>query len=62
MRRREFITALGGPAVWPLAARAQQAGKIVTVGVLAIEALLPIDTFRQALNDLGHVEGENMRG
>src|SRR5215467_1998771 len=63
MRRREFITLLGGAAAaWPLAARAQQtAGKTVSVGILALEELSPIDTFRQALNDLGYVEGKNVR-
>ena len=62
MKRREFITLLGGAAAaWPLAARAQQAGKIVSIGILAIEDLSPIDTFRQTLNDLGYVEGKNVR-
>jgi putative ABC transport system substrate-binding protein len=61
IRRREFIGMLGGAAAWPLAVRAQQTGKIITIGILAIEALPPIDTFRQALSDLGYVEGKNVR-
>jgi putative tryptophan/tyrosine transport system substrate-binding protein len=61
VKRREFITLLGGAALWPSAARAQQAGKIVTIGILAIEPFPPIDTFRQALSDLGYVEGKNVR-
>lgn len=62
MKRREFIGLVGGAAAWPLTARAQQAvGKIVTIGVLAIEPWPPIDTFRQALNNLGYIEGKNVR-
>jgi putative tryptophan/tyrosine transport system substrate-binding protein len=62
VKRREFIGLLGGAAAWPLTARAQQAvGKIVTIGVLAIEPWPPIDTFRQALNNIGYIEGKNVR-
>ena len=60
--RRELLVALGGAAAgWPLAARAQQPGKMVSVGILALADLPPIDTFRQTLNDLGYVEGKNVR-
>ena len=62
IKRRGFIGLLGGAAAWPLAARAQQAGgKIVTIGILAIEPWPPIDTFRRALDDLGYIEGKNVR-
>jgi putative ABC transport system substrate-binding protein len=61
MKRREFIGLVGGAVAWPLTASAQQQGKIITIGVLAIEPWSPIDTFRQALDDLGYIEGKNVR-
>jgi putative tryptophan/tyrosine transport system substrate-binding protein len=64
MRRRAFMTLLGGAAVsWPLAARAQQPAMPVA-GVLL--PTLPdgnagrLHAFRQDLKDTGHVEGENV--
>jgi putative ABC transport system substrate-binding protein len=61
MRRREFITLLGGAAAWPLAARAQQPSKGVRLGYLA-PARLPnlIEALRAGLSDLGYVEGQNL--
>jgi putative ABC transport system substrate-binding protein len=62
VKRREFIGLIGGAAAWPFTASAQRArGKIVTVGILAIEPWPPIDTFRRALDDLGYIEGKNVR-
>jgi ABC-type uncharacterized transport system substrate-binding protein len=64
MRRREFITLLGGAAaVWPLAARAQQP-IIPTVGYLSTrspsEAKYVTDAFTRSLNETGYVEGRNL--
>ena len=64
MRRREFVTLLGGAAAWPLAARAQQAGKLPTVGFFgAYTAALQSPwtaAFVQRLRELGWVEGHNL--
>src|SRR5262249_36375681 len=63
MRRRSFISLLGGAAAWPLAARAQQTGMPV-LGFLnsgTREGLAPhLPVFLQALSDTGFVEGRNM--
>src|SRR5499427_7797035 len=62
MRRREFITLIGGAAaVWPLAARGQQAAKVVRLGYLA-PARLPnlIEALRAGLREFGYVEGQNL--
>ena len=62
MRRREFITLLGGAAAWPLAARAQQpVAKPVRIGVLANEWWPPIESLRSGLRERGYVEGQNLR-
>jgi putative ABC transport system substrate-binding protein len=67
MRRRDFVTLLGGAAAaWPLAARAQQSpNKIPVVGVLwhagsAEEEDVYLSVLRKAFNDLGYVEGKNI--
>jgi putative ABC transport system substrate-binding protein len=61
MRRREFITLLGGAAAWPVRALGQSSSKLRTIGVLAGasgESARPqSDSLRQGLRDLGYVEG-----
>src|SRR5262245_29932924 len=62
--RREFIFTLGSAAAWPLAARAQQPGKVHRVGILwagALSGTAPrMEAFRQGLRELGYVEGRNL--
>src|SRR5438132_10892159 len=62
MKRREFITLLGGAAAWPLAARAQQS-KVARIGALYI-GLADAESFKNELQDglreLGYKEGENI--
>ena len=67
MRRREFITLVGGAATWPLAAHAQQAGGMRLIGVLVgyaesdPAAQSYVAAFRGALEKLGWTEGDSLR-
>ena len=64
MRRRAFIAALGGAAAWPVAARAQQPGKLPTIGYLGGTTPLVegrwVATFEQRLRELGWIEGRTV--
>src|SRR3954454_11200694 len=64
MKRREFITLLGGAAAtWPLEARAQQSTTLV-VGFLRSTSLSPfenlVSAFQRGLNEAGFIEGQNV--
>ena len=67
MKRRQFITLLGGAAAWPLAARAQQGDRVRRIGVLLGRdendplAKSEVSAFMQALADLGWTVGRNVR-
>ncbi len=62
MRRREFITLLGGAVAWPLAARAaiSDAGNRVPQHDLPRNIRLQTEAFREGLRKLGYVEGQNV--
>jgi len=61
MRRRQFVSLLGGAAAWPLAAGAQQP-KVWRIGVLAPVPLPPamLSAFRDGMRGRGYVEGQNL--
>jgi putative ABC transport system substrate-binding protein len=69
LRRREFISLLGGAAAWPLAARAQQAGGMRRIGVLVgsgtdaddLDMQARFVAFAQALQQLGWIDGRNVQ-
>jgi putative ABC transport system substrate-binding protein len=67
IRRREFIATLGGAAVWPVAARAQQGDRVRRIGVLVWgdendpEQKRRLSAFTQALSDLGWTDRRNVR-
>src|SRR6201993_147251 len=63
LKRRDFITLVGGAAAWPLAGRAQNSGKIVRIGMLTTanpRSASFIQAFEQRLRDLGYIEGQNL--
>ena len=67
MKRREFISLLGGAAAWPLAVRAQQGERTRRIGVLMgyaesnVEGQAFVAAFREGLLKLGWTEGRNLR-
>src|SRR5262245_19939759 len=64
MKRRQFIRLLGGAAAWPMAARAQQAGKVHRIGFLgsatAAGSAKAVESLRTGLREFGYVEGTNI--
>ena len=64
MRRRDFITFIGGAGAWPLAARAQQPAKLSTIGFLGSSTPSAMSqwvaAFVQRLRDLGWIEGRTV--
>jgi putative ABC transport system substrate-binding protein len=69
MQRREFIALLGGAAAWPIVARAQQPARMRRIGALVgagmevddLDTQTRIGAFQQGLQQLGWVDGQNVR-
>ena len=64
MQRRQFITLVGGTVIaWPLSARAQQPGKLPTIGFLGTVAQSewPVEAFDKRLRELGWMEAGRSR-
>jgi putative ABC transport system substrate-binding protein len=61
LRRRDFITLIGGAAAWPLAGLAQEADKVRRIGFLRVgePPAAFIDSFRRGLREVGLVEGRD---
>ncbi len=63
MKRRKFIALLGGAITWPLAARAQQPGKMPRIGILNNGSGVVYsmsNAFLEGLRELGYIEGQNL--
>src|SRR5262245_58204276 len=61
MRRRHLLSLLGGVgAAWPLVARAQPAGRLKRIGLMANLPLRPIERLKKKLQDLGYIEGNTV--
>jgi putative tryptophan/tyrosine transport system substrate-binding protein len=65
LKRRQFITLLGGAVAWPLAARAQQAGRVYRIGFFGVGTDLPViaggyPAFRDELRKRGFIDGRNL--
>jgi putative tryptophan/tyrosine transport system substrate-binding protein len=62
MKRRDFVTLLGGAAAWPLAAHAQQGTPVIgLLGPGSAESnSFRVTPFQQALNESGYVQGQNL--
>ena len=67
MRRREFLSILGGTAVWPVASKAQQTERVRRVGILTIlgpddpEGQARTKVFEQTLQQLGWTVGRDLK-